>query len=295
MWIVYLVALLYGVSFVALPAALNGLLKLMLPDELLLAANASLSTTREALRLVGPLAGAGIYTVIGGGGVAAIDAASFVIAGLAVAAVSVADPPPERGAGHWRVEFMAGVNVLRHDEVLRPTLVAVAVALLVIGFMESALFAMVDAFERPASFVGVVVSVQGIGAVAGGVCSSRIVRALGETTTVTLSLAGFAVGLAVCAASPFLGVVFVGVIVLGFTLPVFLVAFNTLLQRRTPQQVMGRVSTATDALLGTPQAVSIAVGAWLVSVISYRSIYGLCAAVTMGSAGWLAWALRRRE
>ncbi len=108
----------------------------------------------------------------------------------------------------------------------------------------------------------------------------------------TSSLAGVALGLAICAVSPLLGVVFVGVVVLGFAVPIFFVAFNTLLQRRTPAPLMGRVSAAADLLLGTPQALSIAVGALLVSVMSYRSIYWLCAGVIMGAAGSLAWALR---
>ncbi len=51
---------------------------------------------------------------------------------------------------------------IRADRVLTHTLIAVGVSLLVIGFMESAVFAMVDAFDKPLSFVGVVVSVQGV-------------------------------------------------------------------------------------------------------------------------------------
>jgi MFS family permease len=54
-WIIYTVAFFYGVSFVVVPAALNGLLKDMLAEEVLVEANASLSVTREALRLVGPI------------------------------------------------------------------------------------------------------------------------------------------------------------------------------------------------------------------------------------------------
>merc|ERR1711969_29210 len=57
-WIIWTVALLYGVSFVVLPAALNGLLKDLVPDDRLVDANASLQTTKEGYRLVGPLVGA---------------------------------------------------------------------------------------------------------------------------------------------------------------------------------------------------------------------------------------------
>ncbi|MDX6365207.1 MAG: hypothetical protein QOK30_283 [Nocardioidaceae bacterium] len=294
-WIVYAVALLYGVSFVTLPAALNGLLKEMVPDESLVDANATLSTSREALRLVGPLIGAGLYTVIGGAGVAVIDAVSFLVAALTVAVLAVAETAPVRAAGSWRTEVTAGVLHLFHDSILRPTVLATGTALLVVGFMESAVFAMVDAFGRPASFVGVVVSVQGVGAIAGGLSSSWLIRRIGEGNAVALSLAALAVGLALCAVSPLLSVVFAGVVVLGFGLPVFIVALHTMLQRRTPGYLMGRVSTASDVVLGMPQALSIAVGALLVNLISYRSIYWICSAVLLLAAGYLVVALRGAE
>src|SRR6478752_3334582 len=93
-WIIYIVAFLYGVSWVVLPGALNGLLKEMLPEDLLVDANASLATTKEALRLFGPLLGAGLYAWGGGGVVAVIDAATFVAAAVAVGLLKVREDKP---------------------------------------------------------------------------------------------------------------------------------------------------------------------------------------------------------
>lgn len=291
-WVIYVVAVLYGFSWVVLPAALNGLLKHLLPEDLLVDANASLSTTKEGLRLFGPLLGAGLYAWAGGGVVAMLDAASFVVAALAVAAIRLEEARPVRESGHWKTEIMAGLHHIWQDAVLRHTLVAVAVALLVVGFMESAVFAAVESFGRPASFVGVVVSVQGVGAVVGGVSSGWIIRRLGEAEAISLALALFAAGLAIAAASPALWGFFCGIVVLGFALPIFIVALNTLLQKRTPQRLMGRVSAATDVLLGTPQSGSIALGAVLVTVLSFRSIFWVSAGVIFAAAVYLAWALR---
>jgi MFS family permease len=291
-WIVYLVAALYGISWVVLPGALNGLLKEMLPEDLLVDANASLSTTKEALRLFGPLAGAGLYAWAGGGFVAALDALSFLVAAGAVLAIRIREDKPVRETGHWKAEFSAGMSHIWGDAILKHTLLAVAMALLVAGFMESAVFAAVQYYDKPASFVGVVVSVQGMGAVVGGLSSAWIIRRLGETESIALSLVLFAAGLAMAAASPWLWGFFCGTVVLGFALPVFIVALQTLLQRRTPQRLMGRVSAATDVLLGTPQSGSIALGALLVTLISFRSIFWVSAAVILASAGYLTWALR---
>ncbi len=86
----------------------------------------------------------------------------------------------------------------------------------------------------------------------------------------------------------------VAVAVLGYSLPLLLVAFTTLLQRRTPQSLMGRASTAVEVVMGTPQALSLAGGALLVTVLEVHLIYGIMAAVIAGSAGYLALSLRGR-
>ena len=75
-WIIWAVAFLYGISFVVLPAALNGLLKEMVPEDLLVDANASLQTTKEAFRIFGPLLGAALFAWTGGWLVALLDAAA---------------------------------------------------------------------------------------------------------------------------------------------------------------------------------------------------------------------------
>ena len=46
-WIIYLVALLYGVSSITIAAALNGLLKELLADDLLATANGALQTVKR--------------------------------------------------------------------------------------------------------------------------------------------------------------------------------------------------------------------------------------------------------
>lgn len=67
LWLVYLVAILYGLSYVTLSAVLSGLIRNLVPAELLADANGVLQTVRQGLRLIGPLAGAALYSTAGGG------------------------------------------------------------------------------------------------------------------------------------------------------------------------------------------------------------------------------------
>jgi MFS family permease len=293
-WIIWVVAFGYGVSFIVLPAALNGLLKELMPDHLLAEANSSLQTVKEGYRLIGPLAGAGLFGWLGGGAVAVLDAASFVVAAVMVALIPLREARPERYAQHWRAEMSGGLRHLLREQVLRHTLVAFGLTLLVIGFSESSIYAILDAFDKPATFAGVVVSVQGVGAVFGGLTASRWIGRIAETGAVALGLAMMAGALAIVALTSTLWVLLVAVVPLGYSLPLLLVAFTTLLQRRTPRRLMGRVSAAVDVVFSLPQALSLAVGALLVTVVSYHLIFAIMAVTTAAAAGYLVLALRRR-
>jgi MFS family permease len=182
----------------------------------------------------------------------------------------------------------AGARFLWRDHPLRQVTLVCGVALLVVGFSESVCFAVVDVgLGRPPAFLGVLLSVQGVGAILGGLTASLAIRRFGEATAVGLGLGLFGTGAFLLGATG-LPVVFVGFAVAGSGLPWVIVGFYTLMQRRTPSSLMGRVSAATDVLIGVPQTVSIGVGALLVAVVDYRLLLDVMAIVLLGCAAYLA-------
>src|SRR5581483_3537532 len=95
-WLIYVVALLYGAVGMAFYPAQAALLRVMLPEELLADANGALSTMRQGLRIVAPLAGAGLYAAFGSGRpVAIFDAATFAGSALFMSRMRVAEEKPE--------------------------------------------------------------------------------------------------------------------------------------------------------------------------------------------------------
>jgi MFS family permease len=186
---------------------------------------------------------------------------------------------------------------MRHlgtDRVLKHVLVGFAITLLVLGFIESSVYALLDAFDRPATFVSVIVSVQGVGAVVGGLSSGWVVKRLGEVATCVVGLLLMVAGIGVMGATHSIVVVCLSAAVFGASLPMLMVAFNTLVQRRSPQAIMGRVSTAIEVVMAVPQAVSLAVGSALVVVLSYRQIYAIMSVVTLLATAHIAFWLRRQ-
>ncbi|MGW0502745.1 MFS transporter [Micromonospora sp. NPDC003241] len=305
MWIIYAVAALYGLSNLTVGAVLSRLIQELVPSDLLGAANGALQTVRQGLRLVGPLAGAGLYAVRGGWVLAAVGMAGFLVAAAVVGTLRVAESParptdrlvdrPADGTTRVRrlsAELVAGLRHLAGEPALRRAVLGYGLGSLVMGFTESMIFAYVDSgLGRDAAFVGVLVTVQGIGGLVGGLCSAAVLRRLGELGTLAAGVAFFGPA-ALALAYPNLWLGFTAVLLAGVSLPLTLVGLHTLIQRRTPPELIGRVAAASEAVIRCPQAISVGVGALIVGVLDYRAVFVSIGLATLLAGGYL-WAGRR--
>ncbi|HWC83754.1 MAG TPA: MFS transporter [Pseudonocardiaceae bacterium] len=271
LWLIYLAAAATGLATDLVSACRNGMLKDLLPADQLGSANASLQTLTQGLQLISPLVGAALFATVGGGTFALIDAGLLGGAVLVLARVRLteSDPQPRTGA-RLLGEVLAGFGHLRSVPLLRQLSIVGAAAFAVIGLFETAGFAVVDqGLHRPPTFYGVLTSLQGAGAILGGLTAGWVLRRLGEARLVGLALAAVGIG-ALLSASSALPVVLAGLFVLGLGVPWFLVGWSTALQRHTPPRLQGRVGATGGMLLTTPQTASIAVGALLIGVVDYR-------------------------
>jgi MFS family permease len=79
-------------------------------------------------------------------------------------------------------------------------------------------------------------------------------------------------------------------VVIGIAFAILMVAYATLLQRRTPDELQGRVFAATEMVVTIPYAASIGIGAWLVSFVDVRVLYVLSAiGLLAAGAALLVW------
>lgn len=313
LWIVYAVAAGYGLSYIALGATVTALVQELVPAGLLPDANGATQTVKQGLRLAGPLLGAGLYVLLGGPAMAAVCAFGFLVAaavGLAVrpaSAPSTAAPTPSsasasengptgtaapqatavRAAGGWRAEVVAGMRHLVREPALRRALLAVVAATFGLGFGETLWFAYVDqGLGREPAFLGVLVSLQGIGGLLGGLGSATLVRRVGELGGMALGVATIAVGF-LAPVWPVLGFAVAAAVLIGLGLPVALVGTMTLLQRHTPPDLVGRASAALDALASGPQSLAIGLGALLVGLVDYRLLFAAIGALLLAAGGYL--------
>ncbi|MFD0574035.1 MFS transporter [Kitasatospora gansuensis] len=93
-WLLFVVLTLVGVGTVLVDAAETALIAAAVPGELRGDFNGLVRTSIESMKLVAPLAGAGLFTAFGGPAVALLDAVTFVLAAAAFRLIRVREPRP---------------------------------------------------------------------------------------------------------------------------------------------------------------------------------------------------------
>jgi hypothetical protein len=183
-------------------------------------------------------------------------------------------------------EISAGVTHIARTVVLRQLTIGIGAALLVAGFSETLIFAITGAMHRSPSFIGVISVFQGVGAIVGGVTAARLMRSLGDMKIAGIGLALFGLGDSLWL-FPNVAVVLPATAVSGLGIVWAIVAISTAYQRRSPDDVQGRVAAAANMLFSVPQTISIAVGAALITVVDYRLEIAAMAVVFAVAATYL--------
>ncbi len=291
LWIIYLVAFGYGAAFTVLGSASAGLQKDLLAGDDLAAANAALTSITYGVRIVAPAAGAGVFAVFGGGAVALLDVVTFAAALAALLSIRVTESAPEPArAGSFRREIAAGFRHLRAVPLLAQITLVPACAFSVIGLNETIIFAVIgQGLHRPPTFYGVLASVQGAGSIAAGLVMSPVMRRIGPARMTGLALAGFGLATATYLSAS-VPLILAGAVVDGAGLVWLVAVAGTVIQRYTPPRLQGRASAAWNMIVITPQTVSIATGAALITYVSFRVLLlAVIAAIGACAVYLLAW------
>jgi MFS family permease len=291
-WLIFAVSLAYGISYVLLDAGESALLPAALPPSGLGDVNGWRSSAQEGMKLVAPLAGAGLYAWQGGAAVAVLSAVMPVVAAALYAAqrlTSVPGPvaPRERG-------LRAGLSVLAGRRVLRVTVVLAGMSIAVSGFATAAQYEVVTVgLSLPATFLGILLSAQGAGSIAGGLVVGRLITRWGATWVGVAGTTLFAVGL-LARCLPWSPALVAGAVIGGIGLPWTLVAAVTAIQRNTPAELLGRVAATANTVMFGPIALAIPLGAAAVH-LGARVTLVASAAVCLAGAGAVAHGLRPRR
>ncbi|MEU9864380.1 MFS transporter [Streptomyces sp. NPDC047971] len=294
-WLLFAVLVLYGIQGTVHEAAEVALASAALDRRLLGDFNGLRMTVNESVKLVAPLAAAGLFARYGGGPVALLDAATFALAAGVFARMRVREEKPVRPASaHWLRDTAEGLRTLRSSPVLRPLVLTGAFTMLLAGINGAAVYAVVDrGLGHPPAYAGVLYAVQGAGSVVAGLAAGPLLRRVSERLLSAAGLALFAVAAGVRAV-PHDGVALGASALIGVGLPWVLVAVMTAVQREAPETAVGRAAATAHTLVFVPNAIALAAGAGLVAVVDVRlllpllAVAGLAGAVVSATRGALA-------
>lgn len=272
LWLIYAVIFVYSAAGYVTASAQSGIIRAMLRDDQLASGNGVLSTIDNALRLVSPLIGTALYVWLGVPAVVILTASCFAVAAIILAGLPVGATPPERtpGRGYFR-ELVAGFEHLFAPRSLRLVTLAAVIGFGATGLLNIIVFPALDAMGADAAAIGVLVPLQGAGAVAGGVLSATIVTRWGEGWAAALGLVLLAVG-SIAFVSGSIVLAGIGMVVMGVGIPIAVVAFSTLRQRLTPDALQGRTAAAANVAITLPQTLASILGAGLLAVVDFETL-----------------------
>ncbi|MGK5696088.1 MFS transporter [Streptomyces sp. URMC 128] len=271
LWLLYAVLFAYGAAGVVHDAAESALVATAVDPSLLGDFNGLRMTATEGMKLLAPLAGAGLYAADGGASVALLDAATFVLATGVYALLRVEEDKPAPPTGSRRERTGEGARHLWAHPLLRPLVLAGGTTMLCAGLNGAMVYTVVDDLGRSPAYAGVLYAVQGAGSVAVGLCSGTALRRLGERRFAAYGIALLAVAVALRAV-PSDPLALVCGAAIGAGLPAVLIATLTSVQRETPGPLLGRATATAHTLVYTPNVAGLAAGAALVELVSHRPV-----------------------
>ncbi|NHO81419.1 MFS transporter [Micromonospora sp. CMU55-4] len=264
-WLIYAVSLAYGIGYVLVDAGETALLPAALPPARLADVNGWRSSAQEGVKLVAPLAGAGLYAWRGGHVVAVLAAVVPVLVAALYGALRLAraaSAPPTAPA----VGLRAGLTALLARRAVRVPVALAAASIAMSGFTTAALYdVVVTGLGLPSTFLGVLAGAQGGGSLLAGLVVGRLVRRHGEITVGVAGAVLFAAGcLGRCL--PWWPGTVAASVVIGVGLPWTLVAAVTAVQTYTPREMLGRVAGTANTVMFGPITLAIPLGSAAVAV-----------------------------
>ncbi|MBB4944596.1 MFS family permease [Kitasatospora gansuensis] len=291
--VLYVVGFLYGAAGSMADSAQSVGITQLFDEERLVQANSVHQTLNRGLRVVMPLAGVGMYATAGigltVGTVSLLYLAAAALVTLLPLARTAAEPETFSVRG-LAEDVRLGHSAIRSDALLRTIVYAAAGSLFFLNFFESVGLQMVtQGLGRPATDLALFITLQGVATIVAGVLLARYGKRAGLGRLMFGGILCFAAS-ALLQATGVPALVVLAMLTAGAGLPMCIVAMVTTVQTRAPREQLGRVHGAMQFVIGVPQGIGIALGAWLVSVSDYRIACGtifaglLCTALALLTA-----------
>jgi len=284
----------FGVFFY--PARTALLPNLVREDELI-TANSYLQVGETVARLSGPLLAGIVLGVWGPTTAFIVDALSFLLSGLlliGILGVSTRVARSEDSAASPLQELRQGVRYALGSRLLQAVTIGLALAVLGIGAVD-VLFVpyMRYAFSAPPEALGVLMTAQGVGMLAGGGLMGAAGNRIAPRWAAAVSLLVLGLGTAGLGLAPVYWMTLPVMAIIGLALTPLNASLQTILQRGVPAAMLGRAGSVVDMFISLAQLLSMGGAGWFGDAIGLRQTYVLGAGLLVAGAIVMALLLAR--
>jgi MFS transporter, DHA3 family, macrolide efflux protein len=291
MWQIYLVLCALSCVSSFFGPAQSVTIRTYVPPHGLISANALMQMGMMGTRVVGPAAAGALVAAFGPRICYALDFASFLVSAALITSVAIVRPPapPRAETANNRAQAVVhdmgeGIRFIVHHAAISFVVMAMAAGLFVIGCFGPLIAIYVrEWLHAKAGTFGMVSAMVGIGMMAGMPVVRRLSGTVPNATLVLAGLAGIGLGALLLGAFTFVPTAMLATFTLGFTFAGVIVPAQTLLQRETPHQLMGRISSTVMSVVFFAQLLGLTLSGVLAQILGVRAVFFLCAA--------LAWVL----
>ena len=298
LWQIYLVlAALSCVSSFFAPAQ-SVTIRTYVPPHGLMSANALMQMAMLGTRVVGPAAAGALVAAFGPAICYSVDFVSFLGSAALIGTVAIVRPasPAKPEAARSKVhqilhDMREGAGYIFHHAAISFVVMAMAAGMFVIGCFGPLIAIWVrEALHASAAVFGIVSAMVGTGMMFGMPLVRRISGSVSNATLVLSGLAGIGVGALLLGALPWVAASMLACFTLGFMFSGVIVPAQTLLQRETPQALMGRIGATSMSVIFFGQLAGLVLSGVLAQYLGVRAVFFLCAVlawILTGAGKWL--------
>ncbi|MGH9021230.1 MAG: MFS transporter [Acidimicrobiales bacterium] len=256
-----------------------------------------IQATQGLASVIGPVLGGLLVGSTGQTWPLIVDAASFALSAVATTALK-RDRVPSPATTIGDIEaphegWMAGVQFLMGDGLLRPIEILVAVFMLSLGMINVAeVFFITQTLHGSATDYGLVGTAFGAGLVVGSILAQRLKQDLASLArVVVVGIVAIGALIGVVGLVSHVGLVYPPLALAGIAVGFTNVSAMTLFTVRTPERLRGRVFAAVGGIITSSEIAATALGGLVLTVIAPRTVFqvgGLLATVCSLVLGPLA-------
>lgn len=265
--------------------AFQAMLPDLVPPEELMAMIALGIYSWNGGRIIGPVLGTVLVSVVGPAWTVGFNAMSFVVMAVAVSLLRRAFHPPADDAGDGViVRFRAGLRAMRRVPGCRQgTLIIIILNFAIAPFVGLIPIYARTVFHGGTGLAGLLSALQGVGAIAGGLLFTVLVGRHGRGQMVLFALACAVAAYALYAVAPTAVIAGIAVVALGAGSASIFTACLSVIQRDAPAAERGRVLSIMQAANGFCYGIGVlwisVLGDWL----DLRVAFAIATAVALVS------------